>query len=159
GDRMVAGAGALQGVVVRENGEPRVTFKRPILRDLDSLPHPDRSGPSRLVAGVPTVYIMGSRGCIRSCDYCCITTLHRVAPGPRFRQREPEKVVEELSLLYRDRGVRQFVFHDDNFLVPSPKENLYRLDRYHRAMTAAGMKDIGIVMKCGPQDLDPASLE
>lgn len=159
GDDLVRDAGKIAGVVHREDGVPRASPKRPILRDLDTLPVPDRSGPARLVAGVPTAYIMGSRGCIRSCDYCCITTLHRVAPGPRFRRRDPEKVVEELSDLYHRRGVRQFVFHDDNFLVPSPRENLDRLDRYHRAIQAAGMKDIGIVMKCGPQDLDPASLE
>ncbi len=159
GDSMVSGAGALAGMVYRENGEVRVTPKRPILRDLDSLPLPDRGGAARLVAGVPTAYIMGSRGCIRSCDYCCITTLHRIAPGPRFRQREAAKVVEELSGLYHDRGVRQFVFHDDNFLVPSPKENQARLGAYHDAMTAARMEDIGIVMKCGPQDLDEAALQ
>jgi hypothetical protein len=158
-DLVVQHEGERAIVELADLGDRMVSRKRPILRDLDSLPLPDRSGPSRLVAGVPTAYIMGSRGCIRSCDYCCITTLHRVAPGPRFRQREPEKVVEELAALYHERGVRQFVFHDDNFLVPSPKENLYRLDRYDRAMKAAGLKDIGIVMKCGPQDLDPASLE
>jgi len=101
GRRMLAEAGQIAGVTYREDGEVRATMKRPILRELDALPAPDRSGPSRLVAGVPTAYIMGSRGCIRTCDYCCITTLHRVAPGPRFRQREPEKVVEELSDLYQ----------------------------------------------------------
>ncbi len=159
GDRMLSGARDLAGVVYREEGQVKVTPKRPILRDLDSLPAPDRGGPARLVAGVPTAYIMGSRGCIRSCDYCCITTLHRVAPGPRFRQRDPSIVVAELSDLYHNRGVRQFVFHDDNFLVPSPKENERRLDAYHSAMNAAGMEDIGLVMKCGPQDLDEAALQ
>ena len=158
GDRMLTGARDLLGMVYRDETGVHTTPKRPILRDLDCLPHPDRSGPARLVAGVPTAYIMGSRGCIRSCDYCCITTLHRVAPGPRFRQREPEKVVEELSALYHDRGVRQFVFHDDNFLVPNPRENQYRLGKYHDAMKAARMEDIGIVMKCGPQDLDEAAI-
>lgn len=160
GDEMLTNASTVLGVVVRgEDRIPKATPKRPALRDLDRLPLPDRSGPARLIAGVPTAYFMGSRGCIRNCDYCCITTLHRLAPGPRFRQRDPKNVVAEMSALYHERGVRQFVFHDDNFLVPSPKENAYRLGLYEDALRAAKLDDIGIVMKCGPQDLDERALQ
>jgi radical SAM superfamily enzyme YgiQ (UPF0313 family) len=158
GDAMISEAHRVRGVVLRKDGIPCATELRPALADLDSLPPPDRYGPSRLVAGVPTAYVMGSRGCVRRCDYCCITTLHRMAPGPRFRRRDPEKVVAELAELYHRRGVRQFVFHDDNFLVPNPRQNAERLAAYEHAIDAAGMRDIGIVMKCGPQDLDRASL-
>lgn len=159
GDQMLERASSIAGVVTRVDGRPFATERRPILRDLDSLPLPDRSGPARLVAGVPTAYIMGSRGCVRSCDYCCIATLHELAPGPRFRRRDPDRVVAELSYLYHRRGVRQFVFHDDNFMVPNPKNNHERLAQYERAIEAHELRDIGIVMKCGPQDLDRASLE
>ncbi|MFO0615606.1 MAG: radical SAM protein [Polyangiaceae bacterium] len=85
--------------------------------------------------------------------------MHRLAPGPRFRQREPKNVVAEMSELYHERGVRQFVFHDDNFLVPSPKENAYRLGLYEEALREAKLDGIGIVMKCGPQDLDEGALQ
>ncbi len=159
GDEMLERAAAVSGVVTRVDGRTFATERRPILRDLDSLPLPDRSGPARLVAGVPTAYIMGSRGCVRRCDYCCIATLHKLAPGPRFRRRDPDRVVAELSYLYHRRGVRQFVFHDDNFLVPNPKNNRERLAQYERAIADHELRDIGIVMKCGPQDLDRASLE
>ena len=159
GSEMLTEAHRVRGVVRRETGVPTASELRPALADLDALPPPDRYGPGRLVAGVPTAYVMGSRGCVRRCDYCCITTLHRMAPGPRFRRRDPDKVVSELAELYHHRGVRQFVFHDDNFLVPSARQNAERLAVYERAIHAAGMRDIGIVMKCGPQDLDRASLE
>ncbi len=149
----------MRGVARRESGAPTRSELRPALADIDSLPPPDRSGPARLVAGVPTAYVMGSRGCVRRCDYCCITTLHRMAPGPRFRRRTPANIVGELAELYHHRGVRQFVFHDDNFLVPSARQNAERLAELEQAIDAAGMRDIGIVMKCGPQDLDRASLE
>lgn len=158
GDELLARAGSIAGVAFRGGDGPRRSALRPALTDLDTLPPPDRYGPSRLVAGVPTAYVMASRGCVRSCDYCCITTLHRVAPGPRFRRRDPGKVVEELAELYHRRGVRQFVFHDDNFLVPSPARNAERLEQYARAIDDGGLRDIGLVMKCGPQDLDRASL-
>ncbi len=159
GDDVVARAREVDGVVTRVDGIPTATMAREMVRDLDALPRPDRSGPARLVAGVPTAYIMGSRGCVRRCDYCCITTLHERAPGPRFRRRDPERVVDELAHLYYERGVRQFVFHDDNFLVPNPNNNRERLAQYERAIAAHALRDIGLVMKCGPQDLDPASLQ
>ncbi|MEZ4221981.1 MAG: radical SAM protein [Polyangiaceae bacterium] len=158
GDELLSRAAEVPGVVYRDGRETRASEPRPALEDINALPPPDRSGPSRLVAGVPTAYVMGSRGCVRRCDYCCITTLHRLTPGPRFRRRDPEHVVAELAELYHRRGVRQFVFHDDNFLVPSERQNAERLAEYERAIESAGMRDIGIVMKCGPQDLDRASL-
>lgn len=158
GPQMMARAKEVAGVVYREGDEIHGSPLRRANDELDALPLPDRVGPSRLIGGVPTAYLMGSRGCIRNCDYCCITTLHRLAPGARFRQRSPENVVAELAELYYRRGVRQFVFHDDNFLVPNPERNLERIGQYERAIAEAGLRDIGLVLKCGPQDLDRASL-
>lgn len=159
GPELLARAREVAGVVFRDGSEIHASPLRRANDALDALPPPDRGPTSRLIAGVPTAYLMGSRGCIRNCDYCCITTLHRLAPGARFRQRSPENVVGELAELYYRRGVRQFVFHDDNFLVPSPSRNLERIEQYERAIEDAGLRDIGLVLKCGPQDLDRASLE
>ena len=132
---------------------------RPIVADLDRLPRPERTGAARLLCGVPTAYLMGSRGCVSDCDYCCITTLHRLAPGPRFRQRTPEDVADEMADLYHQRGVRQFVFHDDNFLVPSPAHNRARIERLGAALAAREVRDIGLVLKCSPRDAEPEALE
>lgn len=158
GAELVAKAATVPGVAVREGGRARRSEPRPILDDLDALPPPDRSGPARLVAGVPTAYLMGSRGCVNACDYCCITTLHRLAPGRRFRQRAPEQVAQEMAGLFHERGVRQFVFHDDNFLVPSYAHNQGRLDRLEAALQARGVKDVALVLKCSPRDAEPRIL-
>ena len=95
----------------------------------------------------------GNRGCVSACDYCCITTLHRMVPGKRFRQRRPEEIAAEMAVLYHERGVRQFVFHDDNFLVPSMEKNLERIELLDRSMRKAGIRNIGLVLKCRPQDV------
>lgn len=158
GPRLVSGAAALTGVAVRTQQGAVLTKARPILDDLDVLPEPDRAGPARLVAGVPTAYLMGSRGCVNACDYCCITTLHRLAPGKRFRQRSPEKVAGEMAALFHQRGVRQFVFHDDNFLVPSYAHNHARIERLATALGRNQVKDIALVLKCSPQDAEPRIL-
>jgi anaerobic magnesium-protoporphyrin IX monomethyl ester cyclase len=145
---------SITGLAYRSAAGVRFTPPRPILQDLDSLPWPDRDGPIRLLTGVPTSYLMGSRGCTGSCDYCCITTLHRLAPGARFRRRDPERVAEEMACLYHRRGSRQFVFHDDNFLVPDQRDNHHRLDRLERALAERGVRDIGLVLKCRPAEVE-----
>ncbi|MDF1563439.1 MAG: radical SAM protein [Deltaproteobacteria bacterium] len=158
------GAGLLRrapevpGLVHREGEHLRRSAPRPVRRELESLPFPDRAGPARLLAGVPTAYLMGARGCVRACDYCCIATLHRQVEGPRFRRREPEDIAREMAFLHA-RGVRQFVFHDDNFLVPNPKNNRERLGRLADAIDGHGLEGIGIVMKAGPRDVDRPALE
>jgi len=159
GDALVERAGEVRGVAYRKDGRAAVSPPRPMITDLDRLPRPDRSGPARLLCGVPTAYLMGSRGCVSDCDYCCITTLHRLAPGPRFRQRTAEDVADEMAVLYHRHGVRQFVFHDDNFLVPSAAHNRGRIGRIDAVLQARGVRDIGLVLKCSPRDAEREVLE
>jgi anaerobic magnesium-protoporphyrin IX monomethyl ester cyclase len=144
----------VQGIVFRGAGGLVATPPRPMQADLDQLPWADRTGPARLVVGVPTAYMMGSRGCLGACDYCCITTLHRLVPGKRFRQRSTDDIADEMASLYHDRGVRQFVFHDDNFLVTSVEHNLERIDALDGALRQRGVRRIGLVLKCRPADVD-----
>ncbi len=145
----------IPGIVFREEGRIVASAKRDILRDLDALPLPDRSGPTLLQAGVPTAYLLGSRGCLSNCDYCCISTLHRSACGPKFRQRKPDRIAAEMADLYHRRGIRQFIFHDDNFLVPSVSKNHTRLDQLESGLEARGVTDpIGLVIKCRPSEVD-----
>jgi TonB family protein len=142
----------ISGIAYREGHQVRFTNQRQTLDDLDALPFPDRRGPVHMIAGVPTSYLMGSRGCYGKCAYCCITTLHQLAPGKRFRQRNVEHTADEISTLYHERGTRQFVFHDDNFLVPSEAINHARLSAFETALQKRGVKEIALVIKCRPAD-------
>jgi radical SAM superfamily enzyme YgiQ (UPF0313 family) len=151
--------GDIAGIAYRSAGSVRMTPPRPALADLDQLPPPDREGRTRRQAGVPIAYLLGGRGCLGACSYCCITTLHRMAPGKCFRQRAPERVADEMASLYWERGVRQFVFHDDNFLVPSRVQNHARLDALEQALSRRGVRDIGLVIKCRPQDAEESLLK
>ena len=85
---------------------------------------------------------MGSRGCYENCAYCCITTLHNLAPGKKFRQRSMDFIADEMAELYREPGTRQFVFHDDNFLAPSVAHNQVRIEGFDKAFKSRGMEDI-----------------
>ncbi|HSY90563.1 MAG TPA: TonB family protein, partial [Candidatus Binatus sp.] len=142
----------ITGIAYREDGQARFTPKRRTLDDLDTLPFPVRAGRIHSIAGVPTSFLMGSRGCYENCAYCCITTLHNLAPGKKFRQRSVELIADEMVELYRERGTRQFVFHDDNFLVPSVAHNQARIEGFDKAFKSRGMDDIALLIKCRPAD-------
>jgi anaerobic magnesium-protoporphyrin IX monomethyl ester cyclase len=149
----------IPGIAYRDGRKVHFTNRRPTSDDLDALPFPDRRGSIHLIAGVPTSYLMGSRVCYGSCAYCCITTLHRLAPGRRFRQRNVEGIADEMSALYHERGTRQFIFHDDNFLVPSETINHARLSTFEKALKKRGVKDIALVIKCRPADANRKVLQ
>ncbi len=140
------------GIAYREDGQVRFTPKRRTMDDLDTLPFPERHGRIHSIAGVPTSFLMGSRGCYENCAYCCITTLHNLAPGKKFRQRSVELIADEMAELYRERGTRQFVFHDDNFLVPAVAHNKTRIEGFDKAFKSRGMEDIALLIKCRPAD-------
>jgi TonB family protein len=148
----------IPGIAYRNAGRVCFTAPRATLDDLDALPFPDRRGPIHSIAGVPTSYLMGSRGCYGSCAYCCITTLHQLAPGKRFRQRSVDRIADEMAALYQERGTRQFIFHDDNFLVPSAAFNLKRMSEFGKALKKRGVEDIALVIKCRPADANPRVL-
>ncbi len=154
GNRLHQRLQRIKGIACRDGHDICFTDPRPVVENLDSLPPPDRRGSVRLLAGVPTANMLGSRGCFGSCDYCCIVALHKLAPGKRFRQRTVESIADEMATLYNERGIRQFIFHDDNFLVPSVDKNHRRLDALESALANRGVNDIAFAIKCRPHEVD-----
>lgn len=127
--------------------------KRP-LPELDTLATPERSGAPHDVLGVACSPIIGSRGCYADCSFCCIFAYADNADGARYRMRSPESIAAEMRDEYDKRGVRLFVFHDDNFFVPDARKNIRRYERLAALLRDAGMTDIGLVIKCRPNDVD-----
>ena len=146
--------GPLPGLVVRGPEGPLVGPDRSLPR-LDDLAWPDRRGAPHDVLGVPTAPIVGSRGCYADCSFCCIFAYAENAKGPRYRRRSPEDIVREMKAERERRGVRLFVFHDDNFFLPHLPTNLKRYREFGELMRAAGLDDVALVIKCRPNDVDP----
>lgn len=146
------------GVVVRGVDGLTIGRKRE-LGSLDELRHPIRPARPDDVLGVPCAPILGSRGCYAQCTFCCIHAYTRNAAGPRYRRRSPESIAREMSREYHERGIRLFVFHDDNFFVPSLNANLSRYGELADLIDRAGLSDIGMVVKCRPHDVSPALLD
>lgn len=134
----------IQGIALRDkNG--RINVNTPgFIPDLDSLPNlawdlidlehyfnnpGKRPMMNRLPKSRRGVSMFTSRGCPYSCTYC-----HNVF-GKKTRFRSPEKVVEELKILYHDYGVRELEFLDDIFNV-----NIKRAKRIFDLMESEGLR-------------------
>jgi len=99
-----ADAAELEGVaglvLPRKDGPPHRTAARPAIRDLDSLPWPDRGAIDfspylrnwRRCHGEASVSILTARGCPFDCAWCS-----REVYGHSHRQRDPEDVARELK--------------------------------------------------------------
>jgi len=94
--------------------------KRPLIQDLDALPLPSYRGLIDRQAHIPAELggVISSRGCPYPCRYCA----SKVLWTRRVRFRSVQRVLEEITGLYRD-GVRLFRLHDDTFTLRPERVN------------------------------------
>ncbi|NVM27834.1 MAG: cobalamin B12-binding domain-containing protein [Candidatus Helarchaeota archaeon] len=106
------------GLMIRKNGHFFRTKPRPRIENLDDLPFPDLSQVDLrkyhyiFKKRKPLSTIMTSRGCPYNCIYC----FHEVH-GHKWRARSPKNVLEEIKWQYREFGVRELAFWDDNLTM------------------------------------------
>lgn len=101
------------------NGEKGqiLTPSRPLIKDLDTLPFPQRNKKAKdgyhLGFQSPFAMVETSRGCIHRCVFCSVWQFYR----RRYREKSPERVIEELK------GIKKayILFVDDNFLADVPR--------------------------------------
>ena len=111
---------AIPGIAFRNAGEITTTPMRALIDDLDKFPYPDRNYEPETAIGHKALPLLASRGCARTCSFCSIQTFYRTAPGKIVRTRKPALVVEEMRSLYLDRGIKIFLFQDDDFPLFGP---------------------------------------
>ena len=128
----------VEGITFRKNGRIVSTSERPLNKDVDVLPFPDRD-----LAGVEYdsvifgakistkkfTTILSSRGCPFNCSFCGIRKFNRNA----WRSRSVENVMAELEYLQCE-GYDQFLFADDNFTLDSK-----RVSKLCRSIKKQGM--------------------
>ncbi|MDD5556364.1 MAG: radical SAM protein [bacterium] len=115
--------GGIRGICYREGGRIVTTEPREPIADLDSIRFPERRlfDMESYMASWHYLDILGtdirgttvvaSRGCPFRCTYCQ-PTLNRIF-GKRLRLRSPANIVEEITSLKEEYGVRGIFFHDD----------------------------------------------
>jgi anaerobic magnesium-protoporphyrin IX monomethyl ester cyclase len=128
----------VEGVTFRKNGRIFSTPDRPLNKDMNALPFPDRN-----LAGVQYrsaifgvkinsrkfTTILSSRGCPFNCSFCGIRKFTRRA----WRPRSVENVMAELEYLQSE-GYEQFLFADDNFTLDAK-----RVSKLCRSIKKEGM--------------------
>lgn len=109
----------IRGIAYHDGHEVILNPGRELIADLDTLPFPchDRFDLDEYL-GLPEVdgkaaSMMTSRGCPHKCIYCSGSKFWQ----RKWRPRSAENVLREMLWLYRDLGVRNFMFFDDNFTV------------------------------------------
>lgn len=110
----------IPGLMYRSNDGITKNENRPLLKDLDYLPYPEREDfPATLYPDFaiysPCINIMASRGCPAGCIYC--QERHIMYASPVYRMREPKKVVAEMEYCRDKFKARQFYFDDQSFTV------------------------------------------
>jgi anaerobic magnesium-protoporphyrin IX monomethyl ester cyclase len=114
----------IRGINFRNEGKMVSTPDQPLIKDLDSIPFPDRklidADYHCVIAGAniaPKKFtsIVTSRGCVYNCRFCSCTEIAK----NRWRPRSAENTVEELQLLSGE-GYKQLIFVDDAFTM-NPK--------------------------------------
>jgi anaerobic magnesium-protoporphyrin IX monomethyl ester cyclase len=106
----------------REGGEIARNAPRPLVVDLDTLPHADRElfEFDRIMAGNGHVAdVMAGRGCPYNCSYCCNHALKArySGLGKYVRFRSPENVLAELDQLVERYEIKALNFQDDTFTL------------------------------------------
>ncbi|MBN1675642.1 MAG: B12-binding domain-containing radical SAM protein [Kiritimatiellae bacterium] len=105
---------------VKQSGSVVRNPVRPLIGELDSLPHPDRGlyyDRYAVVRQHPAKYFLAGRGCPFDCSFChnhCLRELYG-NPAAYVRLHSPAYLTEDV-LAVRDRyGLRTAVFTDDQF--------------------------------------------
>ncbi len=111
----------VQGIAYRDGNDIFSTPDRPLIKDLDSLPFPDRSlldvEYHSLIAGAKIATkkftsIISSRGCTYRCRFCSA----QKSACNVWRPRSVENTIKELCYLSSE-GFRQFIFVDDSLTL------------------------------------------
>jgi len=108
---------AIDGIAYMHGERMVQTSMRPLIGDLDELPHPHRTVEMRTILGRNSAQLLASRGCARTCSFCSIHLFYRTAPGKVVRTRRPAEVAREMRMLYDEHDATVLLFQDDDFPI------------------------------------------
>ena len=164
------------GIYYKEDGKVRFTGVRPFV-NLDGQPplpyhliHMDQY--RRRLFGIDHISFNSSRGCTYRCSFCWDPVMHK----RKWRAMSPETVLDHLSRIIRDYGIRGFLFTDDHFFIDMDRaylilegiaradlkisisklqiraDTICRLDKeFLQLMVRAGVKRFSIGIESGSQ--------
>lgn len=110
----------IQNIWFKNNGTVIKNSIRPLIKDLDTLPFPDKNLFYEIYPGFirNDYYTASSRGCPFACTYCANNVFQKVyrGLGKPVRRRSPRNMIDELFLAKQNFPLRQVTFVDDVFV-------------------------------------------
>ncbi|HPZ08113.1 MAG TPA: radical SAM protein, partial [Candidatus Eremiobacteraeota bacterium] len=113
---------------------------------------PDRRSYGKLFKNQNFATISSSRGCWGNCTFCSVRSFYKLAFGPCWRPRSPEEIVDELEYLYKEEGISNFAFCDDNFMGTG-EEGRRRAVKVGEEILRRSL-DIAYAIDCRPDDVN-----
>jgi radical SAM superfamily enzyme YgiQ (UPF0313 family) len=146
------------GIAYRRGDEIVANPLRPAIDDLDRLPVPDRSDISYAAQDLPMASILGSRGCPWDCSFCSIRPFYEAQGGKLRRLRAPSAVVEEMRRLHLERGVRIFLFQDDDYLATGRRARRWAEEIAEGILAADLDGEIAYKISCRADEVHPETM-
>jgi anaerobic magnesium-protoporphyrin IX monomethyl ester cyclase len=103
----------IKGITFKENDIVKSTVNRPLIKNLDELPIPDRKVLTKIhkyILGTTSSPLITSRGCVYNCRFCSCSILF----NRTLRYRSIQNVIDELVYLEGD-GFKEVTVADDCF--------------------------------------------
>ncbi|MBP7795746.1 MAG: B12-binding domain-containing radical SAM protein [Elusimicrobiales bacterium] len=101
----------------KKNGDIFINKPRNLVKDLDTLPFPDKSlfynECSMMIEKSYT--ITGSRGCQFKCSYCWNSSIKKIYSEGFFRRRSINNIIEELKEAKEKFNIKRVTFYDEVF--------------------------------------------
>jgi radical SAM superfamily enzyme YgiQ (UPF0313 family) len=147
----------VNGIAYKVNNEVITTPLRPLEKDLDRFPLPMRTPLTEYAFGKKFASILAGRGCIHNCSFCNTREYYRKAGGAYKRIRRPQKVVEEMELLYSNKDCTVFLFQDDDFPLKTGRSVIW-IDRFCDELRTRGLHNsLMWKINCRPDEVEPVS--
>ena len=105
-------AHGIANIALKHNGRVRVNPVRPPIADLDALPLPDKALFEKDINFEDDYLVLGSRGCVYHCTYCCESFLNDLYCRQFYRRRSVASVMDELLLMKQRYRYKEVMFND-----------------------------------------------
>jgi len=154
----------IQNLWVKDkNGNVNKNSLRPLVKDLDKHPFPDRSIYAQYGVLGKRIRFMTARGCPHNCSFCVNSFRKNLYPEEHYlRKRSVQNVISELELLkkqYSPKGIR---FEDDVFVLDKKWFNEFKAEYinkvslpFHCYITPTGVSDeiVKSLKECGCESI------
>jgi anaerobic magnesium-protoporphyrin IX monomethyl ester cyclase len=109
----------IRNVYFKKGNEIVKNELRPFIKDLDSIPFPDRVIFRKYADKLPSPYrvFITGRGCPYSCSYCFNHAYKKLFPGKYIRHRNINLIIKEIDEVRKNGKLRVCGFLDDTFTL------------------------------------------